>query len=323
MRYSLKELPKVFLTFLNINLLEQRITQSKHWNTLQPYIRSYLGNLLHFLATQQYIDDKLLRFTLTVMEDLIIFIIPFKKYARKLLSILIKIWINNDVQNVQIDAFLRIRQLILQMPPRTLFLEKALKMIYLSYVRASKFVNINTLPKIQFLCNCVVEIYQIDLNSSYQHAFVYIRQLAIHIRNAITSQHKESFHNIYNWQFINCLKVWAKLLCIRGNVEDNNPNPNPNPNNELNDNNHNKAKNPLQPLIYPFIQICTSVLNLNSSIRYAAMKFHILKILIELISNTGIYIPIIPMILQILSAKEFTIKSIKATKKSYIIRLYY
>lgn len=35
------------------------------------------------------------------------------------------------------------------------------------------------------MINCLVELYGIDLACSYQQMFVYIRQLAIHLRNAI------------------------------------------------------------------------------------------------------------------------------------------
>jgi nucleolar complex protein 2 len=79
--------------------------------------------------------------------------------------------------------------------------------------------------------NCLVELYGINFTSSYQHAFVYIRQLAIHLRTAIHTKSKvlnfvtcknlhffiqESQQNVYSWQFVNSLLVWVKLLQTYG-----------------------------------------------------------------------------------------------------------
>ena len=40
--------------------------------------------------------------------------------------------------------------------------------------------------------NCVVEMIALDVATGYQHGFVYIRQLALHLRQAITSGKKEA-----------------------------------------------------------------------------------------------------------------------------------
>ena len=57
-----------------------------------------------------------------------------------------------------------------------------------------------------------VELYVIDTETAYKHAFVYIRQQAIHLRNAINLKKKESYQAVYNWQFIHSLSLWSKLV---------------------------------------------------------------------------------------------------------------
>lgn len=92
----------------------------------------------------------------------------------------------------------------------------------------------------------VVELYRLDEVASYQHAFVYIRQLAIHLRNASLAKKKDTHlqvgrhtqsvqHSlrspaanvitlpvlmecaatvlqVYNWQYLYAIRVWTKLL---------------------------------------------------------------------------------------------------------------
>jgi nucleolar complex protein 2 len=59
------------------------------------------------------------------------------------------------------------------------------KALYLSLVRASKNTTPHTLPSITLMKNSASEIYCLDSATAYQHAFGYIRQLAIHLRNSM------------------------------------------------------------------------------------------------------------------------------------------
>ena len=77
----------------------------------------------------------------------------------------------------------------------------------------------------------LIELYSLNAGLAYEHVFVYVRQLAIHLRNAMTTKKKETYQAVYNWQFIHSVTLWAKLLSANSQVEQ------------------------LRSLIYPLVQI--------------------------------------------------------------------
>ena len=66
--------------------------------------------------------------------------------------------------------------------------------MYLAFVANSKFTSPRTHPHITLMKNSLVEIFSLDHSTTYQHGFVYIRQLAIQLRTATTSHKKARFN---------------------------------------------------------------------------------------------------------------------------------
>lgn len=62
--------------------------------------------------------------------------------------------------------------------------------MYVGYIANSKFVTPNSLPGINFMRQSLAEMFIISEPVSYNHAFLYIRQLAIHLRSAVTLKKK-------------------------------------------------------------------------------------------------------------------------------------
>jgi nucleolar complex protein 2 len=54
----------------------------------------------------------------------------------------------------------------------------------------------SSLPGLTLMGNCLVELYGLDMTSSYQHAFVYLRQLALHLRAAYVKKTPEALQKV-------------------------------------------------------------------------------------------------------------------------------
>ncbi|ETP44119.1 hypothetical protein F442_09257 [Phytophthora nicotianae P10297] len=249
----------------------------KKWKKHSLVIRRFFSCACYLL--EQTTGQDIQTFVLRELVHYIPFVMPCPKTSRRMLKALLKLWAKSLNANVCMLAFVRIRDMALAVPFP--FLELCLKGIYVTYMRNTKFTNEVTLPHHILMGNCVVELFGLDLSSSYQHAFVYIRELAIAVRKTITSPGPDSFKAVLNWQFFNQLRVWTAVVCAY------------------------PAENQLRALVYPLSQLLLAVVRLSSTLRFAPLRFHCVKLLQQLALATNSFIPTSPALLEVLQLEPF------------------
>ncbi|CAD6998465.1 nucleolar complex protein 2 homolog [Ceratitis capitata] len=270
--------------------------KTKKWTRIRGCLRYYLTDLIRLI--EQVSSTNILSVLLKHLHQMAGMTASFTALGKIILKRLIVLWSTGD-ETIRVLAFLCI--LKITRSQQVSMLNHVLKAMYLSYVRNSKFVSPNTLPSINFMRRSLVEMFALDLNVSYQHAFLYIRQLAIHLRNAVILKKKDSFQAVYNWQYVNSLRLWADLL---GNTTN---------------------KPQLHPLVYPLVTITLGVIRLIPTAQYFPLRFHCIKVLISLARERRTFIPVLPLILEVLRSSSFnskhTVASMRPLQFTCILRL--
>lgn len=154
----------------------------------------------------------------------------------------------------------------------------------------------HTLPSINLMKNSASELYALDSTASYQQAFSFIRQLAIHLRNALKTRSADAFKSVYNWQYLHCIDFWSIVLGAACDKEQ-------------------PQESEMQQLIYPLVQVASGAIRLIPTSRYFPLRIHLLRAMLRLMQRSGVYIPLAPSLLEMLSAPEFLRKAKGSTLK--------
>ncbi|KAJ3786436.1 Noc2-domain-containing protein [Lentinula aff. detonsa] len=257
-------------------------TQTDKFKTLQKMILSYFHNVIHVLS--QLTDNEMLQLAVTESAKITPYIISNRKAVKLYLKKCLELWSSaND--SIRIASFVAIRKLAAVNDQS--IIDHVLKGTYLTLVRSSKSTTAYTLPSINLMKNSASEIFCLDQAISYQHAFGYIRQLAIHLRNSMKVKSKEAYKQVYNWQFIHSLDFWSIVLARASDREV-----------EV----ETGAPSELKPLIYPLVQVSLGAIKLISNGRSYPFHLHVIRSLLHLTRHTQVYIPIAPYILPILTS---------------------
>ncbi|KAI0085594.1 Noc2-domain-containing protein [Irpex rosettiformis] len=256
-------------------------TQTPKWKTLQKLIISYFHNASHLLT--QITDGQLQVLALTETAKMLPYVTSNRKAVKVYLKTCLDLWSSGE-DNVRIAAFLSVRRLAAATDES--LMDLALKNTYLTLVRTCKSTNAHTLPAINLMKNSASELYTIDHAMAYQHAFGYVRQLAILLRNSLKVKSKESYKQVYNWQYVHCIDFWAIVLargCDRQTEAERG------------------GESEFRPLIYPLVQVTLGAIKLIPNARSYPYHLQLTRSLLHIIQHTYTYIPLAPTLLPILT----------------------
>lgn len=275
----------------------RHLAKSIRWTQLKLPFQSFMKATLHLISEAK--ETKLLCFIVKSLSNYIPYLSGFPRLAKAVLKTMTSLWATTsdstaDYQKVRLNAFLRIRQIALTQPFP--FIEDCLKVTYLAYAKSAKFANAATvsslLPTLTFMGNCVVELYSLDYASSYQHAFVYIRQLALHLRTALQKKTPESFRVVYCWQYMHCLKLWTAVLAATCG--------------KPTDASGDDEMTLMRSLIYPLVEIIFGVTRLIPTTRHLPLRLHCVRYLQQLAAASELFIPTTSILLDGFDLKEVT-----------------
>ncbi|KAF3939116.1 hypothetical protein ABW19_dt0200119 [Dactylella cylindrospora] len=287
---ALKQIPEILNHHLPVKELPNgRIrlsTDCPKFKTLTTLLKSHSASLLHLLTNLT--DSSTTKMVLNSTLGILPYLLSFRRFLRDFVKQVVEIWSSPSTEDTaRVTAFLVLRKIIV-IGDSTLQ-EACLKAAYNGLLKGCRNTTPHTLPGINLMKNGGVDLFGIDEELSYMLGFGYIRQLAVHLRNSITNNSKESYKQVYNWQYVHSLDFWSRVLATHCDG--------------LKQAEKGK-QSPLYPLIYPLVQVTLGAARLIPTAQYFPLRTHLIRSLIRLSRHSGVYIPLASIILEMLSSNE-------------------
>lgn len=275
-------------------VLSRLPSSCERWSKLELMARSFIKSFTHLLSL---LDDP--NTTVYILKSLVRYgginylcCMSKKKVSRVFLQRILHTWtaasdvrgedIEDDDESVsskgqqsetsetvRITAFLVLQRMVTSAPRE--LVDRTYRGLLRAFIIVAKDSNKYTMPIINFASNCIVELFDAHSDYAYQHVFTSIRQLAISLRNAITQQSTDTTKALYNWQILQCIRLWCRVvgnLTSRAMTEG-------------------AKENPFAELVYPLYQVSIGIAKFLPSHQYLPFRLHIFCSLAELVRKTG------------------------------------
>ncbi|KAI6242909.1 hypothetical protein M3Y99_00200200 [Aphelenchoides fujianensis] len=236
----------------------------KHWKRYRGLTKQYLSTVLDLGQSNVMIA------TMRSVLSLADLLVHFPILCRRLIKFLVQIWSRKTTEE-RCMAFLVLNRLCRAKPD---LFTSVYKSCYVAYVAACRSVHDGAWPSLLFMQKSFAELTYLHPEIAYEHAFVFIRQYAIHLRNAKIVKRKDVIKTVYNWQYVLGLYLWSTVI-IRGRRHAG----------------ESEAVEWIRELLYPLIQITIGLINVFAIPRYVPLRLHCVRILLQLQINCKVYIP--------------------------------
>ncbi|EDO03660.1 hypothetical protein SS1G_06141 [Sclerotinia sclerotiorum 1980 UF-70] len=274
-------------------------TDSKKFKTLSPLLRSHITSVHIFSLLFPMLLPSNSHFPLSYHFYHIFY--RLRKVLKNVVKTVVDIWSDaSSTEATRITAFLVIRRLAIIGDAG--LREAVMKTVYQGLLKGSRNTTIHTIQGINLMKNSAAELWGIDQGVGYTTGFTFIRQLAIHLRSSITNNQKESYKQVYNWQYVHSLDFWSTVLAEHCN--------------SLKEAETGKESQ-LRPLIYPTVQVTLGAMRLIPTSTYFPLRFHLIRSLLRLSRATGTYIPLASVLLEVLNSAEMKKSPKPSTQKFF------
>lgn len=292
---ALKSVPKAIQKLIKYKVGPSGVRvipqKNQYVSQISTILKSHASSLITLL--KDITNPETAALVLTSIQEIFPYYLSHRRLVKEILSSVTNVWATTSDVDTQIATFAFLNNVGKEFSKS--IMETILRLTYSAILQNCRKTNIHTMPLINFCKNSAAELYGVDEALSYQIGFEYIRQLAIHLRNSInaTSNAKEGFKAIYNWQYCHSLDFWSRVVSLHCNPEK-----------ELL--NHKSKESPLRQLIYPLVQVTLGAIRLIPTAQFFPLRFYLIRSLIRLSQSTGVFIPIFPLIAEILTSTAIT-----------------
>lgn len=254
---------------------------NKKFKALTPALKAFASGLSTQLRDSD--DEEVITAIYKILHTFLPYILPLRKQIKVSIETIVQLSFSQNEKLRQVSfGFLKSA-----VEEQSSILELILKSSYNGILKSSQKPTIHTMDALNAQMDSAVGLFAIKPTVSYELGFQYVRQLALHLRSSITNKSPEAYKTVYNWQFVNSLDFWSRVVSAQC---------------EVNKEALSGKASPMRELIYPLVQVTLGTIRLIPTPQYFPLRFYLLRSLLRLAQSASVYIPLLPLITEVLSA---------------------